>query len=76
MAVFDFSTKDALEGVFFRFVDDGLAGEGAAFFAGDLGDGAFGREVTTENAQMAVSLDGIGEGADNVLVRSVVPDVS
>ena len=75
VAILDFAVQDALEGVFFGFVDDGFTGEGAAFLAGNLGDRSFRREVAAENTEVAVGLDGIREGTDHVLVRRVVTDV-
>ena len=75
VAVFDLAVEDTAKRGFFGFVDDGLAGEGVAFLAGDLGDGAFGGEVTAQDAQVAVGLDRIGEGADDVLVGGVTADV-
>jgi hypothetical protein len=72
VAVLDLAVEDAAKGGLFGFVDDGLAGEGVALLAGDLGDGAFRGEVAAQDAQVAVSLDRIGEGTDDVLVGGVL----
>ncbi len=63
----NFLAFDGADHVFFTVVNTGGAGEGFAFFAGDLGDGAGGGEVAVEDAEVAGFLDGVIEGTDNVL---------
>lgn len=71
-----------LEGASFEGFDEevlgveaaGLAGEDGAFLSGDLADGAFGGKAAAEDLDVAGGLDGVGDGADDVLVSGEVGD--
>jgi hypothetical protein len=52
----------------------GLAGEDGTLLAGDLADGALGGEAAAEDLDVAGGLDGVGDGADDVLVGGEVGD--
>jgi hypothetical protein len=45
-----------------------LTSEDGAFLSGDLADGTFGCEAAAEDLNVASGLDGVGDGADDVLV--------
>ena len=64
---FDFAFGDGFHGVFFAVEDAGFAAEATAFLAADFADGSAWGEISVEDGEVAVFLDGVGEWADDIL---------
>ena len=68
MALLDLVIEDGLQGGFLGLEDDGFAFELEAFLAADLADGSVGAEVTFEDDEVAVLLERVARGADDLLI--------
>src|SRR5690606_22706264 len=66
------TVEDAIHDFLFRVEHPRRTVEPEPFLAGDLGHRAFWRQVATQDAQMAVGLDGVVEWANDVLLWRIV----